>query len=69
MRFYSIGVLAAGLLAASLPAATGPYEASVASGIKWLIATQGSDGGWGQDGGNTSSIRQLPQQHQRLETN
>jgi hypothetical protein len=34
-------------------------------GVKWLISVQGKDGGWGQDGGETSYVRQ----GERLESN
>ncbi len=39
--------------------------AAVAKGAKWLASVQGSDGGWGQDGGETSYVRQ----GERLESN
>jgi hypothetical protein len=35
-----------------------PVDVAVDKGIKWLISVQGKDGGWGQDGGETSYIRQ-----------
>ena len=35
-----------------------PADAAVAKGLRWLISTQGKDGGWGQDGGETSYVRQ-----------
>src|SRR5205085_9359780 len=37
----------------------GPYSLSmaVAKGAQWLAAVQGADGGWGQDGGETSYVR------------
>src|SRR4030095_10053007 len=31
---------------------------AVANGAKWLAAVQGGDGGWGQDGGAASDVRQ-----------
>lgn len=66
MRVPCISVLAAGLLSASLSAGVpDPAQASVSTGINWLISTQGSDGGWGQDGGATSHARQGV----RMETN
>jgi hypothetical protein len=39
--------------------------AAVAKGAKWLASVQGADGGWGQDGGETSYVRQ----GERLESN
>ncbi len=39
-------------------------QAAVWRGIDWLVSVQGSDGGWGQDGGETSFVRQ----GERLET-
>ena len=35
---------------------TTPVEA-VQRGLRWLVSTQGRDGGWGQDGGETSFVR------------
>src|SRR5215469_9146556 len=34
------------------------WSAAVEKGAKWLASVQGADGGWGQDGGETSYIRQ-----------
>lgn len=31
---------------------------AVAKGAKWLASVQGADGGWGQDGGDASNVRQ-----------
>src|SRR5580704_9321131 len=42
-----------------------PVDAAVSKGLKWLVSTQGKDGGWGQDGGETSYVRQ----GERLESN
>jgi len=30
---------------------------AVERGAKWLVSVQGKDGGWGQDGGETSYVR------------
>src|SRR5215469_6790190 len=38
--------------------ASPPIDGAVAKGLKWLASTQGKDGGWGQDGGETSYVRQ-----------
>ena len=38
---------------------------AVGNGAKWLASVQGHDGGWGQDGGETSYVRQ----GERLESN
>lgn len=35
-----------------------PATTAVAKGAQWLASVQGRDGGWGQDGGETSYIRQ-----------
>jgi hypothetical protein len=42
-----------------------PVGISVSKGVKWLISVQGKDGGWGQDGGETSYVRT----GERLESN
>jgi hypothetical protein len=42
-----------------------PVAAAVQKGVKWLVSVQGKDGGWGQDGGETSYVRQ----GERLESN
>ena len=64
-----VAVLGAGLWAASDAAnsktpADGVAQA-VKSGAKWLASVQGRDGGWGQDGGETSYVRQ----NEHLESN
>jgi len=50
--------LLAGLLV-GLTAWAGPGTApeAVQRGLRWLVSTQGRDGGWGQDGGETSFVR------------
>jgi hypothetical protein len=35
-----------------------PVSVAVDKGLKWLVSVQGKDGGWGQDGGETSYVRQ-----------
>jgi len=32
-------------------------EEAIAAGLEWLVAAQGNDGGWGQDGGHNSDVR------------
>ncbi|HEY3226541.1 MAG TPA: hypothetical protein VGK61_06075 [Planctomycetota bacterium] len=34
-----------------------PLEDAVQKGLKWLVSVQGSDGGWGQDGGVSEVVR------------
>src|SRR5450755_3060654 len=52
-------------LAATTPKKIAPVDLSIAKGAQWLASVQGKDGGWGQDGGETSHVRQ----GERLETN
>ncbi|HVO98038.1 MAG TPA: hypothetical protein VMT15_08220 [Bryobacteraceae bacterium] len=62
------GLTALLLALAARPAATTnnqPAEIAVAKGAKWIASVQGRDGGWGQDGGETSYIRQT----EHLESN
>src|SRR5262245_65580515 len=43
----------------TVPATTSPeISEAVGKGAKWLASVQGADGGWGQDGGATSNVRQ-----------
>ena len=32
-------------------------EEAIEAGLEWLVAAQGNDGGWGQDGGHNSDVR------------
>lgn len=70
MRSNRIRVLATGIAAIAIgvyadttlsrekaPSKTGPVAIAVAKGEKWLVSVQGKDGGWGQDGGETSYVR------------
>src|SRR5262245_22369720 len=45
-------------LAAVTPVMDGDVKAAVEKGAKWLASVQGADGGWGQDGGEASYVRQ-----------
>ena len=40
------------------PASNPTINLAVAKGARWLASVQGSDGGWGQDGGDQSNVRQ-----------
>jgi len=42
-----------------------PVNLAVDKAVKWLVSVQGKDGGWGQDGGETSYVRV----GERLESN
>jgi hypothetical protein len=44
---------------------TSSEAAAIERGAKWLVSVQGADGGWGQDGGETSYVRT----GERLESN
>ena len=39
------------------PPKNDPVQDSVTRGVHWLVSVQGKDGGWGQDGGETSFVR------------
>jgi hypothetical protein len=74
MRSIAIVICAIALLVAELWAANDSANSklpndstqkAVQTGAKWLASVQGRDGGWGQDGGETSYIRQV----EHLESN
>jgi hypothetical protein len=44
--------------ASKTSAAPSPADLAIERGAKWLAAVQGGDGGWGQDGGDASYVRQ-----------
>lgn len=69
MRSMKIRVLVAGSAAITIgicaetnistkSSAHDPVSIAVDKGMKWLVSVQGKDGGWGQDGGETSYVRQ-----------
>src|SRR5258708_22037196 len=53
------------MLMASPTNRTDSAAIAVEKGMHWLVSVQGKDGGWGQDGGETSYVRQ----GERLESN
>jgi hypothetical protein len=70
MQIKTVGMVAAGALVLALAANSAsnnnqPVDIAVAKGAKWIASVQGHDGGWGQDGGETSYVRQ----NEHLETN
>ena len=70
MRTVTIGVLAMALLGVCwsgnrVQPENDASALAVQKGVRWLAAVQGKDGGWGQDGGETSFVRT----GERLETN
>jgi hypothetical protein len=68
IRICACAVMVAALFAggdSAKPNTNEPSEIAVEKGAKWLASVQGRDGGWGQDGGETSYVRQ----GERLESN
>ena len=51
----AVGVYA--ILGAPTPARVDNTTTNVEKAIHWLVSVQGRDGGWGQDGGETSFVR------------
>src|ERR1700694_3419312 len=60
----TIGIYAERAFSTENKSANDPVTIAVEKGAKWLVSVQGKDGGWGQDGGETSYVRQ----GERLET-
>jgi hypothetical protein len=61
MKPITVGVcliFCAGGMAGELPEPMDAAARAAERGARWLAATQGKDGGWGQDGGETSYVRQ-----------
>ena len=62
MKSITFSVLAVAALALGWAGSTtlsknDPVSIAVQRGAQWLVSTQGKDGGWGQDGGETSYVR------------
>lgn len=54
----AIGICAETNISQKYSAANTPSAAAVQKGLRWLVSVQGKDGGWAQDGGETSYVRQ-----------
>jgi len=54
----AIGFCAETISREKTPSKNDPVAIAVAKGEEWLVSVQGKDGGWGQDGGETSYVRQ-----------
>jgi hypothetical protein len=70
MQIKTLSMVAGGALVLALAAKSentnnSPADTAVAKGARWIASVQGRDGGWGQDGGETSYVRQ----NEHLETN
>ena len=65
MKWITISVLSLAALSLGSRTKDDPVSVAVQKGAQWLVSTQGKDGGWGQDGGETSYVRQ----GERLESN
>jgi hypothetical protein len=61
----AVAALALGWAGTATLSKNDPVSIAVEKGARWLVSTQGKDGGWGQDGGETSYVRQ----GERLESN
>jgi hypothetical protein len=62
MKFAAVSVLAmvalGGTASRNIVENNDSSTVAIQKGVKWLAAVQGNDGGWGQDGGATSYVRQ-----------
>src|SRR5580698_2246772 len=70
MQIKTVSMAAGGALVIALAANSAsnnnqPVDTAVQKGAQWIASVQGHDGGWGQDGGETSYVRQ----NEHLETN
>src|SRR5580658_1401595 len=70
MQIKTVSMVTAGALVLALAASSAsnnnqPVDSAIKKGAQWIASGQGHDGGWGQDGGETSYVRQ----NERLETN
>src|ERR1700689_226990 len=70
MQIKTVSKVAAGALVLALAGNSAsnnnqPVDTAVAKGAQWIASVQGHDGGWGQDGGETSYVRV----GERLESN
>ena len=54
----AIGVCAEVAFSLDDGGAKDPVDHALSKALRWLVSTQGEDGGWGQDGGETSYVRQ-----------
>src|SRR5256886_10274045 len=60
VKIGALAIVAAGvyaLLGTPGPAKIDNTATNVEKAIHWLVSVQGRDGGWGQDGGETSFVR------------
>jgi len=64
MAVCALSIAASGLWADTRPG-NDPAGVAVDKALRWLVQVQGSNGGWGQDGGETSYVRS----GERLESN
>src|SRR5260370_42114547 len=53
----AIGIYAERSSGTTIASKNDEVAGAVERGAKWLVSVQGKDGGWGQDGGETSYVR------------